>query len=162
MIADLAQQMYTELAEPSDISVASISAWMANNINRLNALMDGSLTVTNNEVNETMSQCEQTVLKKLYEVYYLKRQVNKNLGAASYSSIVEIEEGNRTARKTSKNEIAKTYMSALKFAQEELDAIILNCKMNSADPVQVLVSNPIIDEDFSIGVNYYARYGGSS
>jgi hypothetical protein len=151
IVADLARNIFMELGEPTDISIPSISFWLISNIGQLNNLIDEEFTIESSQIVPEISDNQGVIFAKLYEIYYIKRQVKANLGAAAYSSVTEVREGNRTVRVTSKNEIAKTYQLTLRDVQDELDQLLLSYKMNQARPRQVAVLNPIIYEDCNAG-----------
>lgn len=146
-LVDIADEIYRELDEPEDVSIASISYWLTSNVGKLNGLIDIEVSVVNNEFSPEIDNDQKVILKKLYEIHYYQRQIKKNLGAASYSSFSEVKEGNRTVRRVNKNEIAKTYKLMVTDLNDELIQLLIAYRMNRADPMQLYVPNPILEED---------------
>lgn len=138
-VSDIATELFIELEEPSDISVGAISTWLSANIGKFIGGLDTNFSLSNDgEVSPVLSNEEKAIFKLFYLVHYYGRQLRKNLCAASYdSSIVEITEGNRTVRKVSKNEVAKTWRTVVKDTQAELDDMILGYKIGASMPKQI-------------------------
>ena len=145
-IVSTADELFRELSEPSDMSVSSIAFWITSNIGQLNNLLDLEYAVVDEELVPALGDNEKAVLKTLLEIWYYKKQINKNLGAAAYTTISEVREGNRTVRRANKNEVAKTYVAMLKELKDTLSEQVLAYKMNSAEPQQVLVPRPILTD----------------
>ena len=145
-VADIADEIFRELGEPEDVSIPSISFWLTSNIGKLNNLIDTAYVIEDEEISPAIADDEKAIYKLLYIISYYSRQVNKNLGAAAYSTILEVKEGNRTVRRANKNDIAKTYRSLVSDYNEDLMAQVLNYKMNRADPDSLVVPNPLLTE----------------
>lgn len=145
-VASIADEIFRELGEPDDITVPTISFWLTSNIGKLNNLIDAEYEIVDSEISPELEEDEKAIYKTLYFIYYYNRQVSKNLGAAAYTSVMEVKEGNRTVKRTNKNDIAKTYRGLVADYNDELQAQVLNYKMSHADPNQLLVENPILTE----------------
>jgi hypothetical protein len=148
-LVDIADELFRELDEPDDASIASISYWLTSNIGKLNGLLDIEISVENNELVPELDNDQKVVFKKLYEIHYYQRQIKKNLGAAAYTAFSEVKEGNRTVRRVNKNEIAKTYKLMVTDLNDELTQLLMAYRMNRADPMQLYVPNPIHEEDYA-------------
>lgn len=141
-VADLADEIFRELDQPSDLTTSSISFWLVSNTGKLNILLDIDIVIVSSEFSPLLTDSEADIYKVLFEVDYYNRQVRTNLGAAAYTSIAEFKEGGRTVRKVNKTEIAKAYASALKDKRSELEQLILQFKANQLSVLDVYVRNP--------------------
>lgn len=139
----LAQEIFLELDSPTDITEASIQFWLETNVGKLNLLLDTDFSFADGVVSPDLDNQEQGIFKQLYIVDYLNRQVKKNLGAAAYSTILEVKEGNRTVKRQSRTNVSKEYAIASTEAKEELMFLVTAYKMNQSDATQYIVPNPI-------------------
>ena len=143
----LADEIFRELDEPSDCSIPKIAFWLQTNVGKLNLKLGSSLTVQNGVLSEDLALDAQSIFKSLFKIDYLKRQINRNLGAAAYSSVSEVKEGNRTVKRTNKNDVAKTYLAAKESEEKELNRLVAAYKQNSFGGGEAsYVPNPIHDE----------------
>lgn len=142
----LADEIFRELDQPSDLSIPSVAFWLQSNVGQLNLKTGLSVSVSLGELSEDLSLEARAIFKSLYKINYLKRQINKNLGAAAYSSVAEVKEGNRTVKRTNKNDIAKTYITMKESEERELNRLISAYKQNSFSPDSYYVPNPILTE----------------
>lgn len=141
-VADLADEIFRELDQPSDLTTSSISFWLVSNTGKLNILLDIDIVIVSSEFSPLLTDSEADIYKVLFEVDYYNRQVRSNLGAAAYTSIAEFKEGGRTVRKVNKTEVAKAYSAALKDKRSELEQLILQFKANQLSVLDVYVRNP--------------------
>ena len=145
-IVSTADELFRELDEPSDASISTIVFWITSNIGQLNNLIGSEYEVIDEELVPDIGPNEKAILKTLYEIWYVKKQVNKNLGAAAYTTISEVREGNRTVRRANKNEVAKSYIATLKELKDTLTEQTLAYKMNACEPQQILVPRPVLTD----------------
>lgn len=141
-IADLSREIFEDLGSPDDISLPAISFWLGteSNLGKLNTLLDTEFTIIDNEISRPLNSQEQAIYKHLYQIQYIKRQFNKNTGAAAYAGeVIEIKEGNRTVKGINKNDVAKTLNAYLKDLNLELIQLIQSYKLNLADPRQTAI-----------------------
>lgn len=136
-VVDIADEIYRELDEASDISIPTVAFWLLSNIGKLNSLLGLSVGVIGTLFDTDINPSQKNIFKLLYLIQYYDRQARKNLGAASIDSVVEVQEGNRNVRKTSKNDIAKTYMQMKNSSKEELVALVNAYKIGQMNPVDV-------------------------
>ncbi|NJO59162.1 MAG: hypothetical protein HC836_12745 [Richelia sp. RM2_1_2] len=140
LIKDIADEIFHELDEPEDLSIASISFWLQRNIGSLNSSIFTCyyLNKENGELNAELSEDEIAIFKKLFFIFYYGKQVKKSLHAASFDhSVIEVQEMDRKIRVTNKNEVAKVWQQAKKDAMEELEKLKGGYKRNRANPKMV-------------------------
>lgn len=140
-LVDLANEIFIELEEPSDLTIPSISFYLQTNIGKLNGLLDISVVIVDGDFSPALNSEEQVIYKQLFEVYYYGKLLKKSLGASAYdtNSIIEVKEGNRTVKKMNKNEVAKTLRQVKKDAEETLLMLVGVYRHNRSDPSQVIV-----------------------
>ena len=144
-IVDVADEVYRELGEPADISIASVAYWLRTNLGKLNVLLnkpylisDTTLEIySSDETNDPFGINEKTIFKKIYTVYYYERLFRNALGAASTDSVIDISQNGFSARKINKNELAKTYSELKKQADIELKILTDKYELNEISPLQV-------------------------
>jgi hypothetical protein len=144
-IVDVADEIYRELGEPSDLSIASIAFWLRTNIGDLNILINKKYYITEDTLEigilegsgDEFKDIEKSVFKMIYSIHYYERLFRNALGAASTDSTIEITENGFTGRKVNKNELAKTYAQLRKQINDELQILTKNYNLNEAKPLQV-------------------------
>jgi hypothetical protein len=161
-IVDISDEIYRELGEPADISVASISHWLRTNLEKVNILLDKkylinsiNLEIENNN-NEIFGLAEKNIFKLLYFLYYYERLFRNALGAASVDSVVSVTDDGSTVTKINKNEIAKNYAQIRKQINNELVNFINHYRANEVAPVQI-VGDDTIPGNFEKDINTYIR-----
>jgi hypothetical protein len=162
-IVDVADEVYRELGEPADISIASVAYWLRTNIGKLNVLLnkpylisDATLEIySSDEAKDPFGINEKGIFKKIYTVYYYERLFRNALGAASTDSVIDISQNGFSARKINKNELAKTYSELKKQADIELKMLLDKYEINEVAPLQVA------GDDTVEGVSYPYTYGSS-
>jgi len=143
-IVDIADELYREMGEPADLSIASIAYWLRSNIGDLNIIINKPYTIneTTLEIEVPSNEppfgtTEKSIFKMLFSLHYYERLMRNALGAASVDGLIEINQNGFSARKVNKNEIAKTYGELRKQINAELDKLIQNYNLNEARPLQV-------------------------
>ena len=159
-IVDIADEIYRELGQPTDLSIPSIAYWLRSNIGDLNILINKKYTINDitleiEENGDTFGDIEKSIFKMIYSIHYYERLFRNALGAASTDSVIEIDQNGFRARKINKNELAKTYAELRKQINDELQILTKNYNLNEAKPLQVA------GDDTIQGVSYPYTYGSS-
>jgi hypothetical protein len=144
-IVDLADEIYRELGEPSDLSIASIAFWLRTNIGDLNILINKKYYITEDTLEigiledsgDEFKDIEKSIFKMIYSMHYYERLFRNALGAASTDSTIEIDQNGFRAKRVNKNELAKTYSDLRKQIADELQVLTKNYNLNEARPLQV-------------------------
>lgn len=152
-LVDVADELYREMGEPSDWSIASISWWLRANIGDLNISInkrfyvdDTTLEITSDpNSGELFTDVEKSIFKMLFSIHFYERLLRNALGAASTDSLVEINQNGFSARKINKNELAKTYAQFRKQISDELEILIRSYNLNEARPLQVAGDDTVGD-----------------
>jgi hypothetical protein len=164
-IVDVADEVYRELGEPADISIASVAYWLRTNIGKLNVLLnkpylisDTTLEIySSDEAKDPFGINEKTIFKKIYTVYYYERLFRNALGAASTDSTLEINQNGFSARKINKNELAKTYSDLKKQSDAELKILLDKYEINEVSPLQVAGDDTVPANDRPYTYNSFIR-----
>jgi hypothetical protein len=164
-IVDVADEVYRELGEPADISIASVAYWLRTNIGKLNVLLNKPYLInettleiySSDEAKDPFGINEKTIFKKIYTVYYYERLFRNALGAASTDSVIDISQNGFSARKINKNELAKTYSELKKQADAELKILTDKYEINEIAPLQVAGDDTIQDLSRSVTYSNYIR-----
>jgi len=143
----IADEIFRELDEPTDCSIPKIAFWLQTNVGTLNLKLGSSVVVNGGVLSDDLSLAAQAIFKSLFKIDYLKRQINRNLGAAAYSSVSEVKEGNRTVKRTNKNDVAKSYLAAKESEERVLNGLVAAYKQNAfAGGDYNYVANPVLEE----------------
>jgi len=144
-IVDIADEIYRELSEPSDLNIASIAFWLRTNIGDLNILINKKFYITDDTLEigieadsgDEFKDIEKSIFKMIYSMHYYERLFRNALGAASTDSTIEIDQNGFRAKRVNKNELAKTYSDLRKQIADELQVLTKNYNLNEARPLQV-------------------------
>lgn len=164
-IVDISDEIYRELGEPSDLSLASIAFWLRTNIGDLNILINKKYYIIDNTLEigvlensgDVFGNLEKSIFKMIYSIHYYERLFRNALGAASTDSVLEINQNGFMARKINKNELAKTYAQLRKQISDELYVLTKNYNINEARPLQVAGDDTIPDLSRSVTYSNYIR-----
>jgi hypothetical protein len=138
-IKDLAQQVFEELQSPTDLSVSSIAFWMVTNIGQLNNMIGKSYGVTSEgtDITPLLGYGEKAIYKQLYVIHFYSSKIRENLGASAINSAIEVDNFGTRVRLQNKNEVAKSWLTLKKQAQDDLDKQIKDYNKNQFSPVQI-------------------------
>lgn len=146
-VVDIADEIFRELAEPTDLSIPAISYWLRSNIGALNNNINMSFVInqTTHEIEHTGHEGEAAtigleetaILKKMYFVYDYEKKLRSVLGAAAQDAVIQISDLGTSIRKVNKNEVGKTFAQVRKQEIEELNRMIGNYKISASIPRQV-------------------------
>jgi len=164
-IVDIADEIYRELGEPTDLSLSSIAFWLRTNIGDLNILINKKFYITENTLEigipedsgDEFKDIEKSIFKMIYSMHYYERLFRNALGAASTDSLIEINQNGFSAKKINKNELAKTYAQLRKQIADELQILTKNYNLNEARPLQVAGDDTIPDLSRSVTYSNYIR-----
>ena len=93
-IVDIADEIYRELGEPSDVSIPSVAFWLRTNLGKLNILINKRYTINTLDLEvdaispETFTIIEKSIFKKMYNIHYYDRQIIKLIGKSSALNLI--------------------------------------------------------------------------
>jgi len=137
-VTSIAQEIYEELGEPSDLSIAAIAAWVRRNIGGLNNMINATFSVDSSslEISPNLSDMEKYIFKKMYSVYFFDLRI-KSTGSLAATDFITIKDDIGSVQKANKNEILKSYISVRKQEYDELKDLVSQYKGNNSFPLQV-------------------------
>ena len=147
-VQDIAQEIYRELDEPSDLTIPVIAFWIRSNVGELNNHLDTAFKIndtsleierfdTNTSTRILIDREAKAILKKMYMVHHYGLKLREILGAAASDPLVEVTSDGARVRKINKNELGKTYAQVKKAEYEELLQLIAGYRKFSFTPIQV-------------------------
>lgn len=166
-IVDIADEIYRELLNPSDLSIASISFWLRTNLGKLNILLNKtySINTTDLEIDtispETFTIIEKDIFKKLYKIHYYDRQIINLIGKASSLNLVstetsgtgissadslEISQNGFTARRTSSTKTANETIRANTQFIRQLGLNFVELKKQESEELKDLIKSYNVNE----------------
>lgn len=138
-IVDVADQIYQEIGDPDDTSIASIAFWIRNNVGKLNSLIHTSYRVdpVTYEYSPAIDEEERAVLVSLYRVHYYGMKVRSNLGAAATAPVLEVTSDGATVRKVNMSTVAKDWMQLKRDEEKNVKDMVAAYNIDKAAPQQV-------------------------
>ena len=147
-VVDVADEIYRELGRPTDTSIASISFWVRSNIGALNNHINTKFDIDSSSLEVSyiddddkkinLGIEEASILKKLYSIYDYDNKLRTVTGAASWDSVLEIDDAGTKIKKVNKSEIGKTLAQAKKEEVLQLNNLINSYKLRESNPRQVV------------------------
>jgi hypothetical protein len=137
-VTSIAQEIYEELGEPSDLSIAAIAAWVRRNIGGLGNLINTEFQVNSDtlEINPNLNDAQKYIFKKMYSVYFFDLKI-KSTGSLASTDFITIKDDIGSVQKANKNEILKSYISVRKQEYDELQDFVNKYELNEVTPLQV-------------------------
>tara|TARA_R100000742_G_C4256096_1_gene73985 strand:+ start:380 stop:922 length:543 start_codon:yes stop_codon:yes gene_type:complete len=151
-VVDIADELFREIAEDSNYSIASISYWVRSNIGRLNSHINTFFEIKSTTleivqstdkkndnvlVESEITMDEAAILKKMFLIYYYDRTIRTNITSAASDTIVQVTDQGSTVRKINKNEVIKSLTSIKRQEYQEMKDLIRDYKANQIKPRQV-------------------------
>ena len=96
-IVDIADEIYRELGEPTDVSIPSIAFWLRTNLGKLNILINKRYTINTLDLEvdaispETFTIIEKSIFKKMYNIHYYDRQIISLIGKSRNINLVNTD-----------------------------------------------------------------------
>jgi hypothetical protein len=137
-VASIAQEIYEEMGEPDDFSIAAIAAWVRRNIGGLSNILNIDLEVnsTTFEISPNLSDMQKYIFKKMYSVYYFDIKI-KSIGSLATTDFITIKDDIGNVQKANKNEVLRNYITVRKQEYQELKDLVNKYELNEVSPFQV-------------------------
>tara|TARA_R100000808_G_C2152931_1_gene162724 strand:+ start:2465 stop:2947 length:483 start_codon:yes stop_codon:yes gene_type:complete len=138
-IVDIADEIFRELDQPTEVSIPQIAFWVRVNIGTLNNLIytEFKIDETTLEISPDPNIEEKSILKKLYTTHFYDMKIRSVLGASSLDAVVEVTSDGATVRKVNRNQTSQILTSIRKQEQDILSNLVESYKSNKAVPRQV-------------------------
>ena len=127
-----AYNVWTELGNPTIVSVSWVSGWFYNNIGKLDSSLNLCVSGLSGNFTPSLGLEDWDIFKTLYKINFYDRMVLNSLGAGAVSPWVMLQDDVSKIQRTSPNEFAKTWMSLKKEAVIELKDQIWHYQQNHA------------------------------
>ena len=151
-VVDIADELFREVGEDSNYSIASVSYWVRANIGRLNSHLytffeiNSSYEISqktdtkndNSLVEAEITVDEAAILKKMFLIYYYDRTIRTNITNAGTDTIVQVTDQGSTVRKINKNEVIKSLTSLKRQEYQEMKDLIRDYRAHQVKPRQVV------------------------
>ena len=137
-VTSIAQEIYEEMGEPSDFSIASIAAWVRRNIGGLGNSLNNSYEINSLtlEISPNLSDIEKYIFKKMYSIYFFDLKI-KSAGSLAVSDYTSIKDDFCSVQKLNTNEVLKSFYQIRQQEYKELKNLITKYSLNASSPVQV-------------------------
>lgn len=152
-VTSIAQEIYEEMGEPSDFSIAAIAAWIRRNIGGLGNLLNTEYIIDDStlEIQPNLSDIEKYIFKKMYSVYFFDLKI-KSTGSLAINDYVSVKDDIANVQKLNKNEVLRNFYMIRKQEYDELQNLASDYLIYSVTPLQVA-------GDDTIPGNYKAERG---
>lgn len=141
-VVDIADELFRDLDEPSDLSIASIAFWLKTNVGNLNTLIGTALTVDTageivdaDAVEITMEAAN--IYKQMYFVHWATRETRKHLGASGTETVLAVDSDGHSVRKANKTTLGSEFRQLAKDEIAKLQKLLDAYSIGKALPRQV-------------------------
>jgi hypothetical protein len=137
-VTSIAQEIYEEMGEPDDFSIAAIAAWVRRNIGGLGNMLNNSYEINSStlEISPNLSDIEKYIFKKMYSIYFFDIKI-KSAGSLALSDYTSIKDDFGSVQKLNTNEILKGFYQIRQQEYKELKDLSTKYVLNASSPVQV-------------------------
>jgi hypothetical protein len=137
-VTSIAQEIYEEMGEPEDFSIAAIAAWVRRNIGGLGNMLNNSYEINSStlEITPNLSDIEKYIFKKMYSIYFFDIKI-KSAGSLALSDYTSIKDDFGSVQKLNTNEILKGFYQIRQQEYKELKDLSTKYVLNASSPVQV-------------------------
>jgi len=137
-VPSIAQEIYEEMGEPSDFSIAAIAAWVRRNIGGLGNLLNIEFVIDSStlEISPSLTDVQKYIFKKMYSIYFFDIKI-KSIGSLASADYTSIKDDFGSVQKLNTNEVLKSFYQIRKQEHEELKSLVDKYNINEASPLQV-------------------------
>lgn len=137
-VTSIAQEIYEEMGEPDDFSIAAIAAWVRRNIGGLGNMLNNSYEINSStlEISPNLSDIEKYIFKKMYSIYFFDIKI-KSAGSLALTDYTSIKDDFGSVQKLNTNEILKGFYQIRQQEYKELKDLSTKYVLNASSPVQV-------------------------
>ena len=158
-VTSIAQEIYEEMGEPSDFSIAAIAAWVRRNIGGLGNMLNTEFTIDNStfEISPNLTDIQKYIFKKMYSIYFFDLKI-KSTGSLAINDYTSIKDDFGSVQKLNKNEVLKNFYQIRQQEYKELQDLVNKYELNEVSPLQVAGDDTIPGNyDFERDALYYIR-----
>jgi hypothetical protein len=158
-VTSIAQEIYEEMGEPSDFSIAAIAAWVRRNIGGLGNMLNTEFTINSStfEISPNLTDIQKYIFKKMYSIYFFDLKI-KSTGSLAINDYTSIKDDFGSVQKLNKNEVLKNFYQIRQQEYKELQDLVNKYELNEVSPLQVAGDDTIPGNyDFERDALYYIR-----
>jgi hypothetical protein len=158
-VTSIAQEIYEEMGEPSDFSIAAIAAWVRRNIGGLGNMLNTEFTIDSStfEISPNLTDIQKYIFKKMYSIYFFDLKI-KSTGSLAINDYTSIKDDFGSVQKLNKNEVLKNFYQIRQQEYKELQDLVNKYELNEVSPLQVAGDDTIPGNyDFERDALYYIR-----
>ena len=162
-IIDIAEDLYRELGDPTDISIPAIVYWSKSNVGALTNLTGIKYTVdaTSQEIvdedSKEMVAEVAAILKKMYVIHYYELKLRSNITGLLQDTIISVTDDNSSVIKVNKNEVSKVLAQIKNQEYSELQKMATAFRRSGAKPIQVAGDDTVSAQRLSFKYNTFNR-----
>ena len=137
-VTSIAQEIYEEMGEPSDFSIAAIAAWVRRNIGGLGNMINTEFTIDSSslEISPNLTDAQKYIFKKMYSIYFFDLKI-KSTGSLAINDYTSIKDDFGSVQKLNKNEVLKNFYQIRQQEYKELKDFVDKYEINEVTPLQV-------------------------
>ena len=137
-VTSIAQEIYEEMGEPSDFSIAAIAAWVRRNIGGLGNMINTEFSVDSSslEITPNLTDAQKYIFKKMYSIYFFDLKI-KSTGSLAINDYTSIKDDFGSVQKLNKNEVLKNFYQIRQQEYKELKDFVDKYELNEVSPLQV-------------------------
>ena len=137
-VTSIAQEIYEEMGEPNDFSIAAIAAWVRRNIGGLGNMINTEFVIDSStlEITPNLTDIQKYIFKKMYSIYFFDIKI-KSVGSLASSDYTSIKDDFGSVQKLNTNEVLKSFYQIRKQEYEELKSLVDKYEINEVTPLQV-------------------------
>lgn len=142
-IVDIADEIYRELSNPTDLSIPAIAFWLRSNIGALNNLIHTTYDLRGRDleiVDEDGVEIainEKAIFKKMYMIHFYDQKLRANMISMTSDTVLSVRDGDSSVTKINKNEVNRSIAAVKKQEYDELSIMVGAYKSTKALPRQV-------------------------
>ena len=144
-VVDIAQEIFMDLGEPSDLSIAALSYWIRANVGKLNSIIFENFALNQDfEIVDTSSDDTEinidavAILKKMYLVHRYSVIIRSKLTDLDSDDVIEVQDQDSKVKRVDENQLIKTISAEKKQEEDELRYLINSYRTKSFDPKQMV------------------------
>ena len=156
---DIAQQIYDELGDENDYSIAFITQWLKDNLGQFNNKTGNCINVNDtNELDTELTVDETIIFKQMFVLWWMNKQLRNVLfgitGSNRANALIQIKDGDSEMRFVNRSTVATNWRNLIKDNQEALDEMIFQYRRNRALPKGIYGDDATISYNTEIFTMY--------
>jgi len=146
-VVDIATQLYSEIGDPTDTSIAAVAYWLRTNVGELNNHLYENFSVDDATSNGDYEIKDEdsveininaiSILKKMYIIHRYGVLLRSQLSLINTDTFLEVRQDDTSVRRMNKNDIAKNISQIKSEEYHTLQHLINAYRVNKSTPLQI-------------------------